>query len=94
MTKQAKPPAGSASLEQAEIGAAAQKSDAVGSSAICCICREGDREDFMVLCDVCDHGYHLDCMDPKLNQLPEGDWMCQDCVNAGHVVIHEREWYV
>ena len=34
----------------------------------------------MILCDVCDGGYHLYCADPKLKKVPAGDWICQDCV--------------
>ena len=66
---------------------------AFGSSAVCGVCKEGGREDLMLLCDVCDRGWHIDCLDPKLPELPEGDWMCQQCTSEGHVVIHEKEWY-
>ena len=66
--------------------------EALGSSAICGVCKDGGRENYMVLCDVCDRGFHLDCLEPKLTKVPEGDWMCQRCADKGHVVIHEKEW--
>ncbi|KAL1528118.1 hypothetical protein AB1Y20_009482 [Prymnesium parvum] len=30
----------------------------------------------LILCDVCERSYHLFCMDPPLEQAPEGDWEC------------------
>ena len=37
-------------------------------------------EDSMLLCDACDAGYHLGCLDPPLQTVPEGKWLCADCV--------------
>ena len=69
------------------------ESEALGTSAVCRVCKDGGREDFMILCDVCDRGFHIDCLDPKLPELPQGDWMCPECVEKGYVVVHEQEWY-
>ena len=33
----------------------------------------------MLLCDGCDHGYHMYCLRPPLADIPEGDWFCYDC---------------
>jgi PHD and RING finger domain-containing protein 1 len=33
----------------------------------------------MVLCDICDAGYHIDCLEPKLLTIPEGEWICEEC---------------
>ena len=62
------------------------------SSDVCEVCEDGGRKDCIVRCDVCDRGLHMDCMDPKLTALPSGDWMCKKCEQAGHVVVHEKEW--
>jgi hypothetical protein len=35
-----------------------------------------------VLCDMCDSGYHLDCLEPKLKDIPEGEWICKVCVGS------------
>ena len=32
----------------------------------CEVCRSGDREHLLLLCDGCDLGYHTDCLDPPL----------------------------
>ena len=46
----------------------------------CRICRRKCGEEFMLLCDGCDHGYHTYCLKPPLEEVPEGDWFCYDCV--------------
>ncbi|KAF8056149.1 pol [Scenedesmus sp. PABB004] len=37
----------------------------------------------MLLCDHCDAGWHQHCLEPSLDQVPEGDWMCPRCVADG-----------
>ena len=27
----------------------------------------------------CDYPYHLQCLDPPLNAVPEGEWFCPEC---------------
>lgn len=36
----------------------------------------------LVVCDVCDRGFHLDCIKPKIDKVPEGSWACEDCVQC------------
>lgn len=45
----------------------------------CRICRRKCGDEFMLLCDGCDHGYHTYCLKPPLKDVPEGDWFCHDC---------------
>ena len=40
-----------------------------------CHLNEGDP----LLCDRCDDAYHLTCLDPPLDAVPEGDWFCAPC---------------
>ncbi|KAG5684984.1 hypothetical protein PVAND_014187 [Polypedilum vanderplanki] len=47
----------------------------------CEICRRIDREDVMLLCDGCDKGFHMDCLDPPLDQIPNNNWYCSACEN-------------
>jgi PHD and RING finger domain-containing protein 1 len=34
----------------------------------------------MLLCDSCDNGYHLDCLNPVLDEIPIGVWYCVECI--------------
>jgi PHD and RING finger domain-containing protein 1 len=34
----------------------------------------------MLLCDSCDNGYHLDCLNPVLDEIPIGEWYCVECI--------------
>lgn len=45
----------------------------------CEICGECDREDRMLLCDGCDLGYHMECLQPQLYQVPLDEWFCSEC---------------
>ena len=40
-------------------------------------CRSTEDEECMVLCDMCDSGYHIHCLEPKLKSIPEGEWICK-----------------
>ncbi|XP_020496469.2 bromodomain adjacent to zinc finger domain protein 2A [Labrus bergylta] len=46
----------------------------------CQVCRKGDDDDCLLLCDGCDRGCHMYCLKPKITQVPEGDWFCPTCV--------------
>lgn len=35
----------------------------------------------LLCCDTCDNSFHLTCLSPPLLKVPEGDWICDDCVN-------------
>lgn len=48
----------------------------------CEVCGECDREDRMLLCDGCDLGYHLECLDPPMETVPVDEWYCPDCIHA------------
>jgi len=43
---------------------------------VCYLC---DREDELLLCDTCDNGYHMDCLNPPLYGVPIGEWHCPRC---------------
>ncbi|KAK8381998.1 hypothetical protein O3P69_015177 [Scylla paramamosain] len=48
----------------------------------CEVCHECDREERLLLCDGCDLGYHLECLDPPLDQVPVEEWFCPGCTSA------------
>ncbi|KAM7534807.1 hypothetical protein Aperf_G00000113311 [Anoplocephala perfoliata] len=47
----------------------------------CAICRNSgeDQNTDLLLCDNCDRGYHLHCLEPKLSEPPKGQWICPIC---------------
>ncbi|CAH8596856.1 unnamed protein product [Schistosoma intercalatum] len=56
----------------------------------CCLCQSNsedqnastDKEDpqsDLLLCDVCDRGFHLKCAEPNMLEPPEGMWTCPIC---------------
>ncbi|XP_067850374.1 PHD and RING finger domain-containing protein 1 [Heptranchias perlo] len=45
----------------------------------CEVCGRSDREDSLLLCDGCDSGYHLDCLNPPLRTVPVEEWFCPEC---------------
>ncbi|XP_072019979.1 LOW QUALITY PROTEIN: bromodomain adjacent to zinc finger domain protein 2B-like [Amphiura filiformis] len=47
----------------------------------CQLCRKGDNEALLLLCDGCDKGFHTYCFKPKMEKIPEGDWYCSVCVS-------------
>ncbi|XP_044790812.2 bromodomain adjacent to zinc finger domain protein 2B isoform X8 [Bubalus bubalis] len=46
----------------------------------CQICRKGDNEELLLLCDGCDKGCHTYCHRPKMTAIPDGDWFCPACI--------------
>ncbi|XP_072495632.1 PHD and RING finger domain-containing protein 1 isoform X2 [Notamacropus eugenii] len=46
----------------------------------CEVCGRSDREDRLLLCDGCDAGYHMECLNPSLSEVPVNEWFCPECV--------------
>ena len=47
---------------------------------VCSICTKGHDEDKLLLCDGCNKGFHLYCLEPKLEFVPFSDWYCAQCL--------------
>ena len=45
----------------------------------CGRCAKSNDPDCILLCDICDDGYHLACCIPPLMIVPDGDWYCPSC---------------
>ncbi|XP_065492174.1 PHD and RING finger domain-containing protein 1 [Caloenas nicobarica] len=45
----------------------------------CEVCGRSDREDRLLLCDGCDAGYHMECLNPPLSEVPVDEWFCPAC---------------
>ncbi|KAM6149263.1 lysine-specific demethylase 5C-like [Rhynchocyon petersi] len=49
---------------------------------VCRMCSRGDADDKLLLCDVCNDGYHIFCLLPPLPEVLKGIWRCPKCVMA------------
>ncbi|KZZ90973.1 PHD transcription factor [Ascosphaera apis ARSEF 7405] len=48
----------------------------------------------LLICDSCDNGYHMSCLDPPLETMPEHDWHCARClVGTGEYGFEDGEVY-
>ena len=45
----------------------------------CELCKKGDREDVLLICDQCNRGFHIFCLVPPLPAVPKGGWTCNSC---------------
>jgi hypothetical protein len=51
---------------------------------VCEVCSTSDNGAELMLCDVCNSGYHTYCLQPPLSSVPDGVWLCPECVDAGY----------
>lgn len=54
----------------------------------CEACQQGGE---IILCDTCPKAYHLVCLDPELEEAPEGKWSCPTCEAEGPVEQDDDE---
>ena len=47
----------------------------------CEVCEESGE---LLLCDTCTLSFHLQCLDPPLDEAPEGEWSCPKCVSVAY----------
>ncbi|KAF4695523.1 DNA-directed DNA polymerase delta [Perkinsus olseni] len=64
------PPGGDADLRQ------------LYNDLVCEVCREGTAENALLICEMCERGYHTFCLRPRLTTVPLDDWFCLDCQQA------------
>jgi hypothetical protein len=42
----------------------------------CCFCKDGG---LLIVCNSCCRAFHLECLQPPLKEVPDGDWFCTLC---------------
>ena len=50
----------------------------------CSLCSTAENDDQLLFCDDCDRGFHMFCLNPALEDAPEGNWSCHLCVQEFH----------
>ncbi|BES92810.1 Hypothetical protein NTJ_05618 [Nesidiocoris tenuis] len=60
-------------------------------ATFCEVCSQHDREHELLLCDRCEAGYHLNCLDPPLSSIPEGNWFCPHCAEIHDELSEEMQ---
>ncbi|KAK6104410.1 CHD C-terminal 2 domain family protein [Brugia pahangi] len=71
-----------------------ERSDTNGNSLqtdhqdYCEVCQQGGE---IILCDTCPKAYHLVCLDPDMEEPPEGRWSCPTCESTGATKDDEEE---
>eukprot|EP00048_Salpingoeca_helianthica_P016399 m.232133 g.232133 ORF g.232133 m.232133 type:complete len:344 (+) comp18587_c0_seq1:102-1133(+) len=53
------------------------------TSMPCEICGGDGPEDDGVICDSCEKSFHFTCLDPPMQSVPSGPWMCPACEAEG-----------
>ncbi|CDJ65122.1 PHD-finger domain-containing protein, putative [Eimeria necatrix] len=46
---------------------------------MCEVCLSNENEETMLICDACDRAFHMECLSPPVQEVPEGDWFCKGC---------------
>ena len=46
----------------------------------CDACQQGGE---IILCESCPKAYHLCCLEPELEEAPDGEWFCDKCEKSG-----------
>ncbi|XP_053379869.1 chromodomain-helicase-DNA-binding protein Mi-2 homolog isoform X2 [Mercenaria mercenaria] len=54
----------------------------------CEVCQQGGE---IILCDTCPRAYHLVCLEPELEEAPEGKWSCPHCESEGADTKEQQE---
>jgi len=57
----------------------------VDDDTFCVLCSKGEDAETMLLCDMCDRGFHTKCVTPAVDPAAIDSWYCVSCAR-----VHER----
>ncbi|XP_042384019.1 uncharacterized protein LOC121976088 isoform X1 [Zingiber officinale] len=49
------------------------------SNLLCKLCYQSGSPSGMLICDLCEEAFHINCLNPKINKIPIDEWNCQPC---------------
>jgi hypothetical protein len=49
----------------------------------CSVCKKGENEHHILVCDSCSAGFHMYCLRPVVVNIPKGEWLCPNCTKDG-----------
>ncbi|KAL9249095.1 ASI1-immunoprecipitated protein 2-like protein [Drosera capensis] len=59
---------------------------------VCDICGDAGREDLLAICSRCSDGAeHTYCMREMLDEVPDGDWLCEECKFTEEMEKHKQD---
>jgi PHD-finger len=56
----------------------------------CRYCGESSGAALMLICDICGNAWHTFCLDPPMEELPEGLWFCPNCTQRLEAQARKR----
>lgn len=61
----------------------------------CTLCQRTSHRSKTMLCDSCDKPFHTFCLDPPLDEVPRGKWVCNNCIfgNGYYGFKEENKFY-
>ncbi|XP_050363530.1 PHD finger protein EHD3 [Argentina anserina] len=62
-------------------------------SCLCRDCLTDKDDDKIVLCDGCDHAFHIYCLNPPLCDIPNGKWFCRKCTATIQMIRRAKKAY-
>ena len=55
----------------------------VSDELACQVCGSMEDEASMLICDGCEMGWHMQCLEPPMTEVPDDTWFCPVCVAGG-----------
>jgi PHD-finger len=52
----------------------------------CVVCDDGGN---LLICDGCEGEYHMECLRPALQRVPDGKWECDECVDRAFIAAKD-----
>ena len=53
-----------------------------GQCKACHNCKTTENEKSIIICEMCDRAYHIQCLEPPLSKVPQDSWNCALCIDC------------